>query len=244
MSGYFWSLRTLSALNTKCSIKAPWGWQMGSHLEKASPSLMAQLPRGQIVNRQVNSPTLFLWWESQREWSFSMLNVSVGDSMWPLAVDWQGSRFFFFFTKYIRLIALVGGVVSIWRLAINQPQTTHLSCHSRSSAVTTHRHTYAAPSSYALSTQPWALAVRLWNITVCDFFFLLIDEHLVYDSPGPNKRFTLFIFSARLMLTKAIHPSPCPQIKVLYSYIIYFIKINFQVGIIHHPLTSLNVTES
>ena len=67
MSGYFWSLRTFSALNTKSSTKAPRGRQMGGYLEKAIPRLMVQLSRGETVNRQVNSSVLLLWRESQKE---------------------------------------------------------------------------------------------------------------------------------------------------------------------------------
>lgn len=70
----------------------------------------------------------------------------------------------------------------------------------------------------------------------------------MYDSLGPNGRFRWLIFPVRLMLTKSTHSSPssCPtnHINILYTYITYFIKINFKVGMRHYYLTSPNVTES
>lgn len=60
MSGYFWSLGTFSALNTKSSMKAPRVRQMGGYLKKAIPSLREQLSRGQSIKRQVTAFVLFL----------------------------------------------------------------------------------------------------------------------------------------------------------------------------------------
>lgn len=56
MSGYFWSLRTFSALNTKSSIRQADGWLPG---ECDSPP-NGTVIRGRSIARQVNSFVLFL----------------------------------------------------------------------------------------------------------------------------------------------------------------------------------------
>ena len=115
-----------------------------------------------------------------------------------------GSRLFLKQNVYDRALR-----VSIWRLSFNQPQTTYLSCHPWTSAILYTEYTYPCVISLCFLYVLQYLSSQALKHNFLWFFFSPPWRAFgVYDSPGSNKRFILFIFSGRLMLTKSIYPSP------------------------------------
>lgn len=155
--------------------------------------------------------------------------------MWDLIWNWQGNTFKkkFFFYKTCKLIALG---VSIWRAAFKKPQVhiwVTISCPEQE-----HQHRHA----HACATSSRSLAVRMWNV----IFFLLLDKHLVHVTVQALIRdFHPVYFLSQTEANKTHSPFsssiPTNYMAVLYTYMTYFIKINFNNGIRHHYLISLNV---